>query len=95
MATKTMNDSDFLGIAAFVSAVGNIVQAADRKQLQTLYDNLLVRYREVYAEYQNLSRTNQQLQQQVVQLRILNDRLQKQMTAARRVKRVRRAPVNT
>jgi hypothetical protein len=90
-----MNDSDFLGIAAFVSAVGNIVQAADRKQLQTLYDNLLVRYREVYAEYQNLSRTNQQLQQQVVQLRILNDRLQKQMTAARRVKRVRRAPVNT
>lgn len=77
--TKTV-DSDLLGIAAFVSAVGNLVQADNQGKLRALYHNLLSRYRDVCAQYQTLVGVNQQLQQEILDLRAQNNRLQKEMT---------------
>jgi len=71
---------DMLGIAAFASAVGNLVQADNRRKLRVLYQNLLARYREVCGQYQTLTRVNQQLQHEVLDLRAQNDRLQQQVT---------------
>ncbi len=71
---------DLLGIAAFASAVGNLVQADNRCKLRVLYQNLFARYREVCGQYQALTHVNQQLQREVLDLRAQNDRLQQQVT---------------
>ena len=71
---------DLLGIAAFASAVGNLVQADNRRKLRVLYQNLFARYREVCGQYQALTHVNQQLQREVLDLRAQNDRLQQQVT---------------
>jgi hypothetical protein len=70
-----------LGIAAFASAVGNLVQADNRRKLRVLYQNLLARYREVCGQYHTLTQVNQQLQREVLDLRAQNNRLQQQVTA--------------
>ena len=89
--TKSANSdySDLLGIAAFISAVGNIVHAYTNNNLKDLYENLLTRYQEVCNQYQTLAQMNQQLQQEVLHLRQLNNLLQGRMGTQRR-KRVRR-----
>ena len=79
MAKTKDVESDLLGIAAFVSAVGNLVQADNQNKLQALYRNLFARYRYVCKEYQALSSYNQQLKQEVLNLRARNDQLQKQI----------------
>lgn len=81
MAKTTAADSDLLGIAAFVSAVGNLVQADNQNKLQTLYRNLFARYQYVCREFQTLTTFNRQLQQEVRDLRMRNDLLQKQLTS--------------
>lgn len=72
---------DFLGIAAFVSAVGNLVQAADRRKLAVIYKNLVTRYNLLYREYQAFLQVNKQLQEEVLRLRSENNRLVRQVTA--------------
>lgn len=81
--------SDLLGIAAFISAVGNLVQAESNSKLKVLYENLLARYEEVCNQYQTLAQMNQQLQQEVLHLRQLNNLLQRRLTS-QRTRRTRR-----
>ncbi len=76
-------NKDVLGLFAFASAVVNLVQADDRKKVQTLYQNLLTRYRDVCNEYQLLARLNQQFRQEILDLRSQNDKLQKEVASAR------------
>lgn len=77
MARAKSSDTDLLGLGAFVSAVGNLVQANNHKQLRALHENLVMRYRQVCRDFQLLKRSNEQLRQEVLELRAQNDRLQK------------------
>lgn len=79
---KTANQ-DLFGLAAFASAVFNLLQADDRKKVQTLYENLLTRYRDVCKQYQLLVRITEELRQEVLDLRSQNDKLQKELASAR------------
>ena len=99
MANTKSADSDYsdlLGIAAFISAVGNLVQADNNNKLKVLYENLLTRYREVCNQYQTLSQMNQQLQREVLDLRQLNNMLQRRMTSqGRRQSRRKKQAIQT
>lgn len=76
-------DKDVLGVFAFASAVVNLVQADDRKKVQTLYDNLLTRYRDVSNQFHLLARLNEEFRQEILDLRAQNDKLQKELVSAR------------
>ncbi len=77
---RTKSESqDILGLFAFASAVGNLLQAEDRRKVKALYDNLVARYRDVCGQYQALARLNEELRQEVLDLRGQNDKLQRQM----------------
>lgn len=83
MPRAKAENQDLLGLFAFVSAAGNLLQADDRKKMQTLYQNLLTRYRDVCKEYQILARLNEQFRQEILNLRTQNDKLQKDLAGTR------------
>ena len=74
---------DLLGLFAFASAVGNLLQVDERVKVKALYENLVTRYRDVCSNYQMLARLNEQLRQEVLDLRVQNDKLQKQSVSGR------------
>jgi len=75
MARTGVKGEDFLGVLAFASGVVNLIQVADRAKLQTMYNQLLARYRQVQAEYTAMRNLLAQLQKQVVELREKNNQL--------------------
>jgi hypothetical protein len=54
--------------------------------VQTLYQNLITRYRDVANQYQLLARLNEQFRQEILDLRSQNDKLQKEVARARHSK---------
>lgn len=80
MAKKGGGNEDFLGVLAFASGVGNLVQAADRHKLQAMYDQLVVRYKQVQSEYTAMRNFYAELQKQVAELRIENSRLKAELS---------------
>jgi hypothetical protein len=82
MRHKLAAKNDFLGIVALGSVIGNIVQAADRtnlqtlyRQLETMYRNLVQHYQLLYRDYNALKQLNNELQRQVTSLRTENSKL--------------------
>lgn len=73
--------NDFLGLVAFGSVIGNLVQADERRKLQELYRHLVMRYRLLFREYQTFRQVNDELQRQVVALRAENNRLLNEQAA--------------
>jgi uncharacterized protein (DUF3084 family) len=75
MAKTTGRGEDFLGLLAFGSLVANVAQAENRRKIQTTYDHLVMRYRQLEAEIGALRSYNIHLQKQVMELRGENNRL--------------------
>ena len=85
MAKALGKNEDFLGLMALGLGIGNLVQAADRNNLKAMYDHVVGRYRMLHREYATLRSLNDQLQQQVVDLRKENNRLLVQLAEKRHV----------
>jgi uncharacterized membrane protein len=79
MARAPGKSEDYLGLVALGSVIGNFVQAAGYRKLKGMYDHVLERYRMLQREYAALRSLNDQLQQQVVDLRKENNHLLAQL----------------